>query len=56
MENLIVDNGSVDNVIFKTEHSAKIIVKNNGTIKHNKDIGFTLASGAELEILSGIIY
>ncbi|MBQ3623017.1 MAG: hypothetical protein IJA04_04835 [Bacteroidaceae bacterium] len=53
---LIVDNGSVDNVIFKTEHSAKIIVKNNGTIKHNKDSGFTLASGAELEILSGIIY
>lgn len=52
---LIVDNGSVDNVILKTESNSKVTIKNNGTIKHNKDCSFTLTSGAELEILSGII-
>lgn len=52
---LIADSCSIDNVILRTEPGSKIILKNNGMIKHNKENCFTLSSGSELEIISGII-
>lgn len=52
---MIADNCSIDNVILKTEPGSKILLKNNGIIKHNKEICFTLSNGSELEIISGMI-
>lgn len=52
---LIADNCSIDNVILKTEPGSKILLKNNGIIKHNKEVCFTLSNGSELQIISGMI-
>lgn len=52
---LIADDCNIENVILITEPGSKIVLKNNGIIKHNKEFCFTLSSGSELEIISGAI-
>lgn len=52
---LIADDCNIENVILITEPGSKIVLKNNGMIKHNKEFCFTLSSGSELEIISGAI-
>ena len=46
---LIISGGLLENVILKPQPGSKIIIKNGGRIKHNKDVNFKIPLGVTLE-------
>lgn len=52
---LVVDGGSLDNIILKAAETASILIKNEGVINYNKEEELEIPLNSELEIYNGTL-